>query len=72
MDKNNKINKVLITGITGFVGSHLADYILENFPEVKILGLTEKEERERGPIIFPSIPISGVGLLGEEHGSIMM
>ena len=39
MDKNNKINKVLITGITGFVGSHLADYILENFPEVIILGL---------------------------------
>jgi len=34
-----KINKVLITGITGFVGSHLADYILENFPEVQILGL---------------------------------
>ncbi|MCZ7400283.1 MAG: GDP-mannose 4,6-dehydratase [Candidatus Methanoperedens sp.] len=34
-----KINKVLITGITGFVGSHLADYILENFPEVTILGL---------------------------------
>ena len=31
--------KVLITGITGFVGSHLADYILENFPEVQILGL---------------------------------
>ena len=22
--------KVLITGITGFVGSHMADYILEN------------------------------------------
>jgi GDP-mannose 4,6-dehydratase len=39
MNKDNKINKVLITGITGFVGSHLADYILENFPEVKILGL---------------------------------
>lgn len=34
-----QINKVLITGITGFVGSHLADYILENFSEVKILGL---------------------------------
>ncbi len=33
------INKVLITGITGFVGSHLADYILANFPEVQILGL---------------------------------
>jgi len=36
---NNKLNKVLITGITGFVGSHLADYILKNFPDVKILGL---------------------------------
>ena len=34
-----EINKVLITGITGFVGSHLADYILANFPEVQILGL---------------------------------
>lgn len=34
-----KINKVLITGITGFVGSHLADYILANFPEVHISGL---------------------------------
>lgn len=35
-----KIDKVLITGITGFVGSHLADYILENHPKVKILGMT--------------------------------
>ncbi|MFC1943177.1 GDP-mannose 4,6-dehydratase [Chloroflexota bacterium] len=34
-----KINKVLITGITGFVGSHLADYILADFPEIQILGL---------------------------------
>ena len=24
---------ILITGITGFVGSHLADYILENFSD---------------------------------------
>lgn len=31
--------KVLITGITGFVGSHLADYILKEHPEVKIVGL---------------------------------
>ena len=34
-----QIKKVLITGITGFVGSHLADYILANFPEVQVLGL---------------------------------
>jgi len=39
MDKS-KINKVLITGITGFVGSHLADYILANWPDVQIIGLT--------------------------------
>lgn len=31
--------KVLITGITGFVGSHLADYILANYREVGIVGL---------------------------------
>ncbi|MFH0775112.1 MAG: GDP-mannose 4,6-dehydratase [bacterium] len=31
--------KVLITGITGFVGSHLAEYILADFPNVQILGL---------------------------------
>lgn len=34
-----EIKNVLITGITGFVGSHLADYILANFPEVQIFGL---------------------------------
>ena len=31
--------RVLITGITGFVGSHLADYILADHPEVKVYGL---------------------------------
>ena len=38
--------EVLITGITGFVGSHLADYILENSPDVRISGLA----RWRSPI----------------------
>jgi GDP-4-dehydro-6-deoxy-D-mannose reductase len=28
--------KILITGVTGFVGSHMADYILENFPNSQI------------------------------------
>ena len=32
--------KVLITGITGMVGSHLADYILAHHPEVEIHGVT--------------------------------
>lgn len=31
--------KILITGITGFVGSHLADYVFENFPEAEVWGL---------------------------------
>jgi len=30
---------VLITGITGMVGSHLADYILDNHPSVEVHGL---------------------------------
>ena len=34
-----RIKSVLITGITGFVGSHLAEYILRNHPKVKISGL---------------------------------
>lgn len=38
MSQSN-INKVLITGITGFVGSHLADYILETFPDVAVSGI---------------------------------
>jgi len=31
--------RVFITGITGFVGSHLSDYILENHPEYEVHGL---------------------------------
>ncbi len=31
--------KALITGITGFVGSHLAEYILEHEPGVEVVGL---------------------------------
>ena len=31
--------KALITGITGFVGSHLAEYILEHHPDVEVSGL---------------------------------
>jgi len=42
-----KIQKVLITGITGFVGSHLADYILAEHPDVEILGLVPWHSPER-------------------------
>jgi len=37
---------VLITGITGFVGSHLADYILAEHPNVQIFGI----KRWRSPM----------------------
>ncbi len=30
---------ILITGITGFVGSHMADYVLEKHPDCKVYGL---------------------------------
>jgi GDP-mannose 4,6-dehydratase len=36
----NDIKSVLITGITGFVGSHLSDYIIQKYPNIKIYGLT--------------------------------
>lgn len=38
MTENQNI-KTLITGVTGFVGSHLAEYILANHPEAQVAGL---------------------------------
>lgn len=37
---------IFITGITGFVGSHLADYIVENYPQNQVYGLV----RWRSPL----------------------
>lgn len=37
--------KVLITGITGFAGSHLADYILDNHPEAQVYGMIRWRSR---------------------------
>ncbi len=37
--------RVLITGITGFAGSHLADYILENHPDDKVCGVVRWRSR---------------------------
>ena len=30
--------KIIITGITGFVGSHLADFLINDCPEVEVHG----------------------------------
>jgi GDP-4-dehydro-6-deoxy-D-mannose reductase len=37
--------RVLITGITGFAGSHLAEYILANHPDVEVFGLVRWRSR---------------------------
>jgi GDP-4-dehydro-6-deoxy-D-mannose reductase len=36
---------VLITGITGFAGSHLADYVLDNHPDVQVFGMIRWRSR---------------------------
>lgn len=38
--------RVLITGITGMVGSHLAEYLLLNYPDVEVFGI----KRWRSPL----------------------
>lgn len=40
MNKEQSIRCVLITGITGSCGSYLAEYIVNNHPEVKIHGIS--------------------------------
>ncbi|MBN1222897.1 MAG: GDP-mannose 4,6-dehydratase [Candidatus Aminicenantes bacterium] len=37
--------RVLITGITGFAGSHLADYILANHPDTELFGVIRWRSR---------------------------
>ncbi len=37
--------RVLITGITGFAGSHLAEYILANHPDAEVFGLVRWRSR---------------------------
>ena len=37
--------RVLITGITGFAGSHLAEYILANHPDVEVFGIVRWRSR---------------------------
>ena len=40
------MNNILITGITGFVGSHMADYLLKNVPDVKIFATRRWRSKE--------------------------
>ena len=38
--------QVLITGITGFVGSHMADYLIKNIPDVEIFAIRRWRSRD--------------------------
>jgi len=38
--------RVLITGITGFVGSHMADYLLKNVPDIKVFATRRWRSRD--------------------------
>jgi GDP-mannose 4,6-dehydratase len=40
MSDNRSIRRVLITGITGSGGSYLAEYIVNNYPEVEVHGIS--------------------------------
>lgn len=53
--------RVLITGITGFVGGHLADFLLEEHPEVEMYGLLRwrSEPRWKGPGFAAVHPVEG-------------
>ena len=37
--------RVLITGITGFAGSHLAEFLLNDHPEVELFGIMRWRSR---------------------------
>jgi GDP-4-dehydro-6-deoxy-D-mannose reductase len=37
--------RILITGITGFAGSHLTDYVLEHFPQTEIFGFKRQNSK---------------------------
>ncbi len=40
MDKNRTFNRILITGIAGSGGSYLAEYIVSNYTEVEVHGIS--------------------------------
>ena len=54
--------KVLITGITGFVGSHLTEFLLENHKDLQIFGL----KRWRSPLTNLSSVINKVNFVDGE------
>ena len=46
--------RILITGITGFVGSHMADYLIKNVSDVEIFAIRRWRSRDDNIIQFYS------------------
>ena len=40
------MQRVLVTGITGFVGSHMVDYLLENVEDVQVYAIRRWRSRD--------------------------
>ena len=38
--------RILVTGITGFVGSHMVDYLLKNIPNIQIYATRRWRSKE--------------------------
>ena len=56
--------RVLITGISGFVGLHLAEHLLGSHPEVELFGLRRwRSEMPAAPALVPAIRIVDGDLL---------
>ena len=63
--------RILITGVTGFVGSHMVDYLLKNVSEVKIFATRRwrsKEDNIRHLFGNEQVDFSEVDLL--DRGSL--
>lgn len=67
------MSTVCITGVAGLIGSRLADWIIENHPEVKVIGIDDLsggyEENINPKVIYYKLDLSkdSVDLLFEHH-----
>jgi GDP-mannose 4,6-dehydratase len=67
--------RILITGITGFVGSHMADYILRQAPEAKIFASRRwrsREENIRCLLFDPRVKFVEADLLDRRSLSLLI
>jgi len=55
----NNMNTILITGVAGLLGSRLADYIIENYPDYQVIGIDDLSggyiENVNAKVVFHNI-----------------